>query len=617
MPIIIDEVIIQAESKYNYFPSYNSFELSKTIAQQQSLTNIGTALQNYTPANIQFYGLSNASISVRGANDDHTVVLWNGVPINSLSLGSMDISLISNTASNSVQLITNAGSNNFTAGSFGGVLLLDNQFKDTITATTIIASLGSFNHYKVQASQIIAKRKYIHNINAFYEQAQNNFPYVNRYAYNQPTDTVKHNQLQQYGLVQDMQIKFHQKHTMLLGTWIQNKYKQIPNTMAVIKPSQKYQQDFTVKNYIQFKGDINTQLKYQLITAHLYDYQLYEDKDLKIDTSFNLQANYKTNRWYNNVLFNYQLNNQTNFDVGFQFNYLHTNIDAYETKRKRMNSSLFLAWNYHFSKLKIQASVRQEIQKGKYILPLWSVSINYFSKNYMIGISYADKYHADFNDLYWAVGGNENLKAERGFTLNYFNSCKKEWTHQLLQIKNSIYYNRINNNIIWLPYNTTIWTPMNIQQTHYYGNEFSVLLQNKFSASKINIWLNYNFNQSIILKNEISPEYNKNYIPYKPMHTLKSDINYQTKNFTIGWNVLFNSQRFTTTSNDDFLALPKYTLHNLYLQYEYNFKQSALAFQINVNNITNKDYESVRNYAQPKRNLNISITYKINKNEEK
>jgi len=92
----LDSVLIisQPLDRSNSNNSISSFRLnSSTIHLLQN--DLGNALQHLFPVQINSYGLGNiSSISVRGANDDQTNIYWNGLKINSLTLGGTDISLL-------------------------------------------------------------------------------------------------------------------------------------------------------------------------------------------------------------------------------------------------------------------------------------------------------------------------------------------------------------------------------------------------------------------------------------------------------------------------------------------------------------------------------------------
>ena len=93
--IPIPEILIQT-TRENFFSTSNyNYNVDDLQLKHNGLNSIGEVLSKFTPAQINTYGLGGIStISLRGTADDQTSVFWNGIKINSLTLGSTDISLI-------------------------------------------------------------------------------------------------------------------------------------------------------------------------------------------------------------------------------------------------------------------------------------------------------------------------------------------------------------------------------------------------------------------------------------------------------------------------------------------------------------------------------------------
>jgi vitamin B12 transporter len=177
-----------------------------------------------------------------------------------------------------------------------------------------------------------------------------------------------------------------------------------------------------------------------------------------------------------------------------------------------------------------------------------------------------------------------------------------------LIISNAVYYSIINNNIVWSPIVSGLYSPQNIKKTRHYGLESKIentILWNKTNAFKFSI--NYNYNHSTIVNDETNRSLNGNFIRYKPQHTIKSYFIFEDKYFNIGLNYLYVGQRFTDDENIKVFQLKPYSLVDLFIAFKGNFKKANAEFGFKINNLFNTKYESLRSYAQPLRNYNITL----------
>ena len=89
---------------------------------------LADVLQQTTPIYIKAYGPGNlASISFRGTGANHTAVLWNGININSPTLGQSDFYLLPNLAFNEVSIQSGNGSALYGTDAIGGTIQLGNH----------------------------------------------------------------------------------------------------------------------------------------------------------------------------------------------------------------------------------------------------------------------------------------------------------------------------------------------------------------------------------------------------------------------------------------------------------------------------------------------------------
>jgi vitamin B12 transporter len=606
--IPIPEVLIQSSRENFYSASNYNYKIDSFQLHYYGQNSIADVLQNFTPVQINSYGIGGiATISLRGTADDQTSVFWNGMRINSLTLGTMDISLIPLNAATSIQIVTDASSAVLGSGNFGGALLLNNTpvFNKKIEVG-IRQDFSSFKNFRTNLSFNIGNEKIQFSSSSFYQTMKNNFPFYDKYKFDNPLVLNENNETKQWATVNQLNVKFKKNQLLDIGNFTLQKNHNIPANMGSYGKSNKFQDDFSSKSFIKYQK-IFTQSQFYIRSGYVYDYMLYHDSINKI------YAPYYTHQSQNSANYRHFFKHQIVLDVGMDYNVEIAKVEEYKNKIIRHRGGAFAGAKYTLKNIVFNASVRQEILKAGYIRPQFGLNISFKDKKGFVStsISYADKFRlADFNDLYWQPGGNKNLKPENGFTVEYnliLKPIKKSARYQLI-ISNAVYYSIINNNIVWSPIVSGLYSPQNIKKTRHYGLESKIentILWNKTNAFKFSI--NYNYNHSTIVNDETNRSLNGNFIRYKPQHTIKSYFIFEDKYFNIGLNYLYVGQRFTDDENIKVFQLKPYSLVDLFIAFKGNFKKANAEFGFKINNLFNTKYESLRSYAQPLRNYNITL----------
>lgn len=612
-PIIADtipipEVLIQSSRENFYSASNYNYKIDSFQLHYYGQNSIADVLQNFTPVQINSYGVGGiATISLRGTADDQTSVFWNGLRINSLTLGTMDISLIPVNTAASIQIVTNASSAVLGSGNFGGAILLNNHpvFNRKIEVG-IRQDISSFKNYRTNFSLNIGNEKIQFSSSSFYQTMKNNFPFYDNYKFDQPLVLNENNETRQWATVHQLNVKFRKNQSLDIGNFTLQKNHNIPANMGSYGKSSKFQDDFSTKSFIKYQK-LFKQSQFYVRTGYVYDYMLYHDSINKI------YAPYYTHQSQNSANYRHFFKHQIVLDAGVDYNMEMAKVEEYKNNIIRHRGAVFAGAKYTLKNFVFNASVRQEILKAGYIRPQFGLNISFTDKKGYVAtsVSYADKFRLpDFNDLYWQPGGNKNLKPENGFTVEYnliMQPVKKTARYQMI-FSNSVYYSIINNNIVWAPVVSGLYSPQNIKKTRHYGIESKIensVRWNKTNAFKFSV--NYNYNHSTIVNDETNRRLNGNFIRYKPQHTIKSYFIFEDKYFNLGLNYLYVGQRFTDDENISVFQLKPYSLVDLFIAFKGNFKKANAEFGFKINNLFNAKYESLRSYAQPLRNYNITL----------
>jgi vitamin B12 transporter len=265
--------------------------------------------------------------------------------------------------------------------------------------------------------------------------------------------------------------------------------------------------------------------------------------------------------------------------------------------------------------LKLTGSLRIDNisdQENTQFLP--AITTEYNFDDVLVGASYGRFYHApSFNQLYWKMGGNQDLEAAHGANLNgwveYGAVAGKVSLHMLA----SASYNAITNQIQWLPGKSGIWSPSNILNVVTSGVEFDGELRYEVS-SPLAVTLSEQF-QYLESHNKTSGSLNEGKsLPYAPK--LRSVTQLSFDHISIGsFSVIvrFRSERYTDLANNPTTTLPAVsTLDLTWSSSKLDITRSLpLELRLAVNNITNVQYEEIPSFPLPGRTftLGIQLTY--------
>ncbi|MBK9329303.1 MAG: TonB-dependent receptor [Sphingobacteriales bacterium] len=612
--ISIPEVLIQT-SRENYYSNANAvYRLDSFQSHYYGQNSIAEVLQYFTPAQVSSYGSGGiATISLRGTADDQTSVFWNGLKLNSATLGTMDLSLIPVNTGSSVQIVTNASSAVLGSGNFGGAVLLNHQpvFKKQLDVS-LRQDVMSFHNYKTGFSLHAGNLRVQFTSSAFYQSAKNNFPFFDNYKFDEPYVVNEHNATRQWAAIHQLNLKLKKAQQLDFGNYILQKRHEIPAMMGAYEQSHKYQDDFTVKSYMKYQKVFRSSQMY-VRSGYIYDYMLYHDSIRKI------YAPYSVHQLQNSVNYRHFFKRGVVLDAGMDYNLDIARVTEYQRITVRQHrGALFAGARYSIRNIKLSASMRQEVTSGKYIRPQFGVSLSYSDNKNIVNtsFSYADKFrYPDLNDLYWQPGGNKNLLPEHGYSVEYnlqLNPVKKTSRYKMV-LGSSLYYSMIYNTIVWVPESSGLYSPQNIKKTRHYGIETkweNTVSWNSTNALRFSV--NYNYNRAVIAEDASNADLNGNNIRYKPVHSIKSNLMFEDNYFNMGINYLYVGKRFSDDENSTAFQLPAYSLVDMFFAVKIPSKYIHTELVVKLNNMANVRYENLRSYAQPLRNyvFSLILTYK-------
>ncbi len=576
--IILDEVVIADSTLRQFSKSQSILSISDSTitTNRPSLTDL---LQFNTPIYFKENGYGMVSSpSFRGTTAQQTAVIWNGININSQLNGQTDFNTISAKSFNSIDVKSGGGSVIYGTSAIGGSVHLNNNLSFAKHFTNSFKYIiGSYNSHQANYKLSAATQKWSVDASIDRNSSDNNFEYPNGLK-------NINGEYSNFALSTAIAYKINRFNNLKLY----NQFSQNNRNFALVSPSDSktkyYNEDSRNLLEWQFrKSNFTSNLKTAFITE---EYKYFE----------NINSTDFSGSQAQTIIGKYDL--EYNFgksQLKTIFEYSKTSGDGKDIQKSNRSSASAAALFSHkpVDRLFYELGLRQEISTtydspilfsagSKYkISDLISINLN-GSRNFRI---------PTFNDMYWKDGGNINLKpetsyqAEIGTEINYKNS------------KLSVvgYYIDIKDMIQWLPGQTIIWYPINVQQVTSKGLEIA-------ASSAYNIG-NNKFDFAATYANTISENKAGKQLIYVPKHKATASLAYAKSRFSTYFQFLYNGEVFTRTDNNPKYTVDSYEVANFGAGYDFGTIKTGF----NVLNVFDKDYVAMDRRPFPGRNFNIYL----------
>jgi len=161
--------------------------------------------------------------------------------------------------------------------------------------------------------------------------------------------------------------------------------------------------------------------------------------------------------------------------------------------------------------------------------------------------------------------------------------------------------------IMWLPGN--VWSPVNLQKVNVHGLEVRTEFTQQINKLSIQLKTNYSFVKSLNQKglNGADKSSIDKQLPYVPVHTAQTNLNCSINGWTYSTQLIWVSERFTTSDNTASQLLEPYALLACDLSKKILIQHLHVLLKAECNNILNSYYETMQNHAMPGRNYTLSL----------
>jgi len=599
----IEVVATRIQQPLSYQPT-NVEVVDSSRLSLLGMQSVGEVLTAHSSIHIKEYGPGGmATASQRGLSSEQIQVLWEGIPINSSTLGQTDLSLLPASFFSDIQVSSGTPSTAFGGGSLSGALYLGSDWKGGNFIKTE-QGIGSYGHWQSSLQGRYQSNGWLVSVRGLYDYADNDYSYYNR-AYNedrkrQHNRTKRYNMMATVGKVQD---DSRWKSTF----WLAGSDNQIPGSVLKTN-SQARQVDKSARWLSTYRHNwTNTEWKlknYLSRTALNYF-------DPEIDTrSFTT-----TRRWLVSSDLKHSFNDHLLLKGELSGELTGVDTPNYNSLKTRQQFSVLtnpeiILFN---RRLRLYPALRLDAYNdfGTVLSPSLGANYELIANDlFLRGQLSRDFNPPTFNALYWGQGGNPNLKAEYSRSAEVGLTVKPHLWLGFESIKVTAYYNNIENGIRWHPNAGGVFTPSNVsrmlgrgvetQTEHQWYLPYHMQLQLSQSLS---------FNRT-----EVSDRRSTNdaavgsQVRYVPQWKYNGALALRKGIFTALLRYRWISRRYVTETEDMNSSLDPYGVVDARLQLQKKFQNVVVEARAGMNNILSEDYEILQWYAMPQRNYTFSLT---------
>ncbi len=603
--IYIPDVAVNA-SRTDYFRNdVKTEEFRDTILKQYTGESLVKLLSSQTALNIKAYGVGGgaSSISIRGVSASQVQVNWNGFPINSVTLGSSDISMIPAAGFDRISLVYGASGALYGSGTFGGAVSLNSELSPErgisgsafAGAQSLRALNGGFT-FKAGTDRLAWK------MFAWGTVSENEFTY---YDYIRQTE---HRQTDgdwnDYGMIHNLAFKLSQASLLEAGLWYQAKEYDIPSRIG--STSYEHQSDSTLKLYLGYRY-IGNRWSLKVRAARFDDLQTYWQKNAPDSPVNSIDSRIAALQNHGDINFRYHMPSGLSFDAGLTGSLVTANVSAYGDEKLEKGIALFSGLKYTINRLTLQTVLRKEwfntFSSG--LLPSLGLKWDAIPGQWVLRANYSKKFRKPtFNDLFWRPGGNPDLNPENGYTIeagseNTFHISEKS----VIETDISPYYTNVNDMIVWRPAGA-FWSPENYQEVRSAGVDLSAGFTMEHERIRLSSKLKVNLNHSVANK---ADGQEKITMLYSPLFISSWKNSLAAGIFDLEVTHGFTSARHY--SNDRLLD----PCNMVDIRTGINVKagKGKIGIHLSCNNVTNTIYELIRLYPMPGRYWSAKINYEF------
>ena len=599
----LQQVDVYAPSLEKYAVGQQIQVVDKKTMQEFSGRSLGDLLQQNSALYLRQYGEGMvSSLTMRGTSAGHTAVFWNGLPVNSPSLGQADFSLLPTEALGTVAVHHGSSGALYGTDAIGGSVHMYSDLRfNQGHQVQVSQGFGSFGRINSVVTYGYSKKNISTQTKVYRNTADNDFTYRDLTKPGRPETRTTNAAVKQWGIVQDLGWNLSPSSQLSTSIWYDATDRQIQPLMG--SNSKEVQEDNHLRWVVDYK---------YFLDQNALNLKAGVVRDLMV---FNVNRRNQTIQYFLSGEYEWNLEDKFSSKLGARYTYVVGDLSSYSSSEHRVE--LYSSTTYRpMSRLAFSLNLRQAVydHHSAPFTPSLSGEFDLVDKEgeqLTIKASLSRSYKTPtLNDRFWEPGGNPDLIPEKGVSWETGLTFQKQFGSGATIRSDVVYYRMgVENWIIWLPQGN-VWSPSNIREVKNQGLEISTEGSYDLGRTKVTAQANYAYNQARNLTkiNENDRSFGKQ-LPYTPLHKAQWKLRAQRNKLEFSIGQVFTGERFDTTDNES--GVPAYTLWNAGFDRQWEFSKLEGTLGFGVFNLLNEHYQTMKLRAMPGRNYQINIKISI------
>ena len=604
--------------------------LDRHDMQVQGVVDMADALHRLPGITLRDYGGAGGmkTVSVRGFGSKHTGVSYDGVMLTECRNGEIDLSRYALDNVDHLALIVGDNSDifipvrNATTPATLTIQTLRQPSADHQPHMTAQLKTGSFGYTSpfLRYEQCLSE-KFAFSAVGEYVYAKNDYPYTVKNGIETIHDRRNNSRLN----------SGHAEFTFLWKTtddsqlsgkvYYYDNNQQLPGQVFYYSnTSRETLRDRNVFGQLTFQKRWGERLAMKWLAKYNWEASLYDDGMV---ANWSHDGDYYQREAYTSVCLLYTPTDNWAFDYSadYAFNNLNSNL-PYDTRPYRNTVLQSATARYHTGRLTVMARLLHSLYLNdakdgegadnmRRLSPSLSLSYS-VNPQLRLRAHYKDIFRAPtFNENYFFHYGSPTLKPEDTQQLNIGTTyATKASQHTELSLTADLYYNKVKNMIIGVPYNMFVWTCINVGKVNVVGLDATARAVQHMGRHTLTATASYSLPQARNHTNSESPNYGKQ-IAYIPEHTGAASLGWENPwtNIAISGHAI--GKRWASNEHLESTDIDGYTECGLTVWRRFHIGRPVAEVRFDVKNLFNKQYEIVRSYPMPRRSWQLTLNLKI------
>lgn len=633
------EIEISANSRPSTTQSTTPLQvITSQEIQQKGIQSLSDAIRRFNGVVLKDYGGLGGlkTVSLRGMGAEHTSVSYDGIALNNVQSGQIDISRFSLENIEMLSLSIGQSDDIFqSARAFASAGTLNLQ---TITpkfdknnykgfAKIKGGSFGLFNPSVYYAQKL--NNTFAVSANGSWQRADGNYKYQVENGDYMLDKKRKNVDVSMYNAELNLYSNFKKAGTLNIKAYYYDSEMGLPNTDLYNEYATERLYDKNIFGQALYNVDIYTNFKFKSQFKFDRTKTRYTDRKERYSDGLRvMNFEQKEIYWSNSFLYI----PHKYISISLSEDLFRNSLDKYDNDESlmgqreknpiRYNSLTALTTQFKNSRLTANATLlatyiheeKKESKTDNYYKKLNpSASLSYapfLDKALRVRASYNNTFRVpSFTELYYTEI-DASIKPEKAQQINIGTTWITSLTHfkynNRIEIYADGYFNKVKDKIVIRPVTSFLSRAQNLGDVDIKGLDIRLLLQTSFSPKyELTVSGTYSYIQALDMTDKESENYKKQ-ILYTPENSGSGNILFSNPWVDISYTIIGAGKRYYWFQSIDKYRIDGYTDHSIALSKKLNLNDYQLFIQAGVENMLNKNYEIIKTFPMPGRSFNIS-----------